>query len=188
MAKSYSYVKKLYFGCTIFRATARSTNGYGSWSDEKSYSPTLIRICDVSKLQLLYTVIYYFYIFKIESHRLLTRLHNGQLLLSSFHLIMLHHIDECWKIQRTTSFAQTPTIDNKMYLFILKNTGRRQIILVKYGYFKYYEVLCINKMFGRYCLPAKANYQTQSFSRQQCGLRALGAKEPNHKLRNTKSY
>lgn len=50
MAKSYSYVKKLYLGWTIFLATARSTNGNGSFSDEKSYSPTRIRICDVSKL------------------------------------------------------------------------------------------------------------------------------------------
>lgn len=51
MARSYSYVKKLYLGCTIFRTTERSTNGYGSWSDEKSYSPILMRICDVSKLR-----------------------------------------------------------------------------------------------------------------------------------------
>lgn len=51
MAKSYSYVKKLYLGWTIFRTTERSTNGYGSWSDEKSYSPTRMRICDVSKLR-----------------------------------------------------------------------------------------------------------------------------------------
>lgn len=50
MAKSNSYVKKLYLGWTIFRATARSTNGNGSWSVEKSYSPTRIRICEVNKL------------------------------------------------------------------------------------------------------------------------------------------
>ena len=29
-AKSYSYVKKLYFGWTIFFVTPRSINGYGS--------------------------------------------------------------------------------------------------------------------------------------------------------------
>lgn len=50
-AKSNSYVKKLYFGWTTFRATARSTYGNSSWMWEKSYSPTRIRICDVSKLK-----------------------------------------------------------------------------------------------------------------------------------------
>lgn len=50
-AKSYSYVKKLYFGWTTFFATARSMYGNCSWMWEKSYSPTRIRIWDVSKLK-----------------------------------------------------------------------------------------------------------------------------------------
>lgn len=50
-AKSYSYVKKLYFGCTTFFATARSTYGSSSCACEKSYSPTRMRICEVNRLK-----------------------------------------------------------------------------------------------------------------------------------------
>lgn len=50
-ARSYSYVKKLYLGCTTLRPTPLSTKGYGSWTLEKSYSPTRIRIWDVRRLQ-----------------------------------------------------------------------------------------------------------------------------------------
>lgn len=55
-AKSNSYVKKLYFGWTTLRVTARSTNGNSSWICEKSYSPTRIRICDVNKLKEGYDI------------------------------------------------------------------------------------------------------------------------------------
>lgn len=50
-ARSYSYVKKLYFGCTTFLATPRSMYGSCSCTCEKSYSPTRMRICEISKLQ-----------------------------------------------------------------------------------------------------------------------------------------
>lgn len=49
-AKSYSQVKKLYLGWTALRATPCSTKGYCSDTDEKSYSPTRIRIWDVKRL------------------------------------------------------------------------------------------------------------------------------------------
>lgn len=50
-ARSYSYVKKLYLGWTILRATPRSTYGISSWTLEKSYSPTRILIWEVNKLE-----------------------------------------------------------------------------------------------------------------------------------------
>lgn len=50
-ARSYSYVKKLYFGWTIFLLTARSTYGNCSWTCEKSYSPTRMRIWLVRRLR-----------------------------------------------------------------------------------------------------------------------------------------
>lgn len=50
-ARSYSYVKKLYFGCTTFLATPRSMYGSCSCTCEKSYSPTRMRICEISKLK-----------------------------------------------------------------------------------------------------------------------------------------
>lgn len=168
MAKSYSYVKKLYLGCTIFRATARSTNGYGSWSDEKSYSPTLIRICDVSKLWLFYKVINF---------------SNIKII-----IIFFTHSSTQWPaVAIQFSFNKAPP--HRCVLENPKNDVLRTDTYIIYNVMVISDIIVSKyKWYGHYCLPAKANCQTQSFSRQQCGLRAWGAKEPNHKLRKTKSY
>ena len=49
-ARSYSYVKKLYFGWTIFSTTFSSTDPWGSLVDEKSHSPIRTRIFGMTKL------------------------------------------------------------------------------------------------------------------------------------------
>merc|ERR550534_1847214 len=48
-ARSFSYVKKLYFGWTTFLAAFSSKCWFGSLAEEKSHSPILTRICEIIK-------------------------------------------------------------------------------------------------------------------------------------------
>lgn len=100
-AKSYSYVKKLYFGWTIFFETARSIYGNCSWICEKSYSPTRIRICDVSKLKINTPNWISYASWKSIDWCVITHQRSGRPSQSNSHWWRLRHIDACWKSQRT---------------------------------------------------------------------------------------
>lgn len=147
MAKSYSYVKKLYFGWTIFRTTERSTNGYGSWSVEKSYSPILMRICDVSKLKIVHRLdkafrcCRFLHISSFFLCFLLTRQRNDRPSLSSSRSAELLRIGACSKTRRTRSFAPKPV--QRTTLVIVKIMRDNKIYWIrKIGLWSWFCTYC----------------------------------------------